>query len=451
MSQINLRKEPTFGEPSDKISDKVENNETPTTANPTAKETISVSLHSSKAPGYTFTPVMKRPLESASQFSTLEEKAMIEKNESPTSNVTKPTQATGFAFAPVNEKTEAASTEEPKAAQDTPKTESAETTAKAQVTTDTTIQSASKTNEVERVIPVQPPADAKAKPTIPTLDKVPSKYRRLLLVGGLGVVLLLVFFLLKPSTPETVEELQQQGTSLPIEFRPVDEAEAKRAEEEAKALQEKARQEAEALAQQQAQQAQQAQQSEALPQTQTQQPAATTPEQPTLTTATTPVEQSATEIVAVAVKPIEPTKPTTGGSVIHQPEQNVVIKVERPKTVEKTVEKPKPAVQQPKTDAKAQTTAAKPKTESTKPTAPAAVSSKTMTVPKGVSLMQVFRNHGLNIADVNAMSKTNNVVSRLKEGEKVTVRLDKNNRVTELTIGSGGKFVRQADGSYTFK
>ena len=79
------------------------------------------------------------------------------------------------------------------------------------------------------------------------------------------------------------------------------------------------------------------------------------------------------------------------------------------------------------------------------------ISSKTLSVPKGVSLMQVFRDNQLNISDVNAMSKVNNKVSSLKVNEKVTVRLDKNNRVVEMTIGSGGKFTRQADGTYRFK
>ena len=65
--------------------------------------------------------------------------------------------------------------------------------------------------------------------------------------------------------------------------------------------------------------------------------------------------------------------------------------------------------------------------------------------------MQVFRDNQLNISDVNAMSKVNNKVSSLKVNEKVTVRLDKNNRVVEMTIGSGGKFTRQADGTYRFK
>ncbi len=64
--------------------------------------------------------------------------------------------------------------------------------------------------------------------------------------------------------------------------------------------------------------------------------------------------------------------------------------------------------------------------------------------------MQVFRDNNLNISDVNAMSKVNGAVSKLKEGEKVIVKLDKNNRVAEMAVGSG-KYTRQADGSYTFR
>ena len=103
------------------------------------------------------------------------------------------------------------------------------------------------------------------------------------------------------------------------------------------------------------------------------------------------------------------------------------------------------------------TTAEKPKAEvvTAKPATATAnvsgvVATKTLTVPKGVSLMQVFRDNNLNISDVNAMSKVNGAVSNLKVGEKVTVRLDKNNRVAEMIVGAG-KYTRQADGSYTFK
>ncbi|VTR23778.1 opacity associated protein A [Actinobacillus pleuropneumoniae] len=103
-------------------------------------------------------------------------------------------------------------------------------------------------------------------------------------------------------------------------------------------------------------------------------------------------------------------------------------------------------VEQGKPVEKATAKVAKPTT-----TSAGVVSSKTLTVPKSTSLMQVFRDNKLNISDVNAMSKVNNVVSNLKVGERITVRLDKNNRVVEMNIGSGGKFTRQADGSYSFK
>ncbi|MDE3930481.1 3-ketoacyl-ACP reductase, partial [Glaesserella parasuis] len=78
------------------------------------------------------------------------------------------------------------------------------------------------------------------------------------------------------------------------------------------------------------------------------------------------------------------------------------------------------------------------------------ISSKTLTIPKGVSLMQVFRDNHLNISDVNAMSKANKAVSNLKVGEKVTVRLDKNSRVVEMRINAG-IYTRQSNGAYIFK
>ncbi len=61
---------------------------------------------------------------------------------------------------------------------------------------------------------------------------MPPKTRRLLLVALLALALL-PFLLVKTKYAETVEELQSQQGSLPIGIRPVDEAEAKRAEEQA--------------------------------------------------------------------------------------------------------------------------------------------------------------------------------------------------------------------------
>lgn len=458
MSQQNMRKEPTFGEPSTaQTVENLENNETLASekGNP---QKLAFSLHSNKSPGHTFTPVMKRPTESASHLSTMEEQ-VEQKSTSVDSSKTPHVQVTknvGFAFAPVaEEKTtqqdtvKAQAPTEPKNVQTEPKS-----------TTEMPKQTATvppmNTNNIERVIPTQPQPETKK----PTMNKVPSKYRRLILVGLLALALLLVFFLLKPSTPETVEQLQEQGNSLPIEFRPVDEAEAKRAEEEAKAMQE-------------AQAAQQAANTQAVANAQATEPTVAQPTSPATETATTtpvvetqnapaaPVQENTT---AVAVKPAKPAveeprqpvttkpvviepakKPTSNGSVIYQAE-----------TAEKKLEKAKPAPQ-PKAEVKAEkaTTVEKPKAAvvTAKPTTSAAsgvVASKTLTVPKGVSLMQVFRDNNLNISDVNAMSKVNSAVSNLKVGEKVTVRLDKNNRVAEMVIGAG-RYTRQADGSYTFR
>jgi opacity-associated protein oapA len=85
---------------------------------------------------------------------------------------------------------------------------------------------------------------------------------------------------------------------------------------------------------------------------------------------------------------------------------------------------------------------------------PAPAGSKTLTVPQGVTLMQVFRDNKLPIADVNAMTKAHgagNVLSRFKPGDKVQVSLNSQGRVSEMRLSNGSRFVRQSDGSYQFK
>ncbi|MDQ6577047.1 MAG: LysM-like peptidoglycan-binding domain-containing protein, partial [Haemophilus parahaemolyticus] len=311
-----------------------------------------------------------------------------------------------------------------------------------------------------------------------------SKHRRLGIVALLAVALGVAFWLLKPSTPETVEELQsQQGGSLPIEFRPVDEAEAQRQEAEAKA---QAQAQQEALAQQQNQQQAQLEQQTQQPAQQVVSPVEKTAEPQPVQPVANELAQSQSTLQASQSQPmtVVTEKPATQGSVVYQPEtptaQVVQPKVEKLKAshhannkqvnaqpkvkavtkaefdtkksqnaqldrLVKNVETGKPVVEKatPAPSLAAKTEAAKSQNVVTL--------SKTLSVPKGVSLMQVFRDNQLNISDVNAMSKVNNKVSSLKVNEKVTVRLDKNNRVVEMTIGSGGKFTRQIDGTYRFK
>lgn len=468
MTQNNFRQEPTFGESN--VTNAEQNTEV-------EKKTVAPSLRMNHTPGHTFTPVIKP----AVSVDAAPEAVKVEtpKSEIPKVEATK-AQPSSFAFSPVTE--------------ETTKVESnvKNTAEAAKSVAQDTVKVA--LNAAERVIPAtSAAATSSTEKAAPASSKEKStKNRRLGLVALLAAILGGIFFWLKPSTPETVEELQsQQGGSLPIEFRPVDEAEAQRAEAEAKA---------------QAQlQEQTAQSATATDSTQMAQPSVETntaqPAQPVeQNVSTQPVEQNGSvqpvqeggQTATTVTEPqastpvVDTVKPQTGSSVVYQPEKarqevrkQEVRKVEKVRPQQQTQQKAQKTETQPKVKAitAAEYNAKKAQNaqmdqfvksveegkvvQTAKPTAkvaPAAtqttsavVSSKTMTVPKSTSLMQVFRDNNLNISDVNAMSKANSVVSNLKVNEKVTVRLDKNNRVVEMSIGSGGKFTRQADGSYRFK
>ncbi|MFQ1046696.1 LysM-like peptidoglycan-binding domain-containing protein [Avibacterium paragallinarum] len=79
---------------------------------------------------------------------------------------------------------------------------------------------------------------------------------------------------------------------------------------------------------------------------------------------------------------------------------------------------------------------------------------KTLIIPQGASLMQVFRNNNLNISDVNAMTKAKgvgNTLSNFKPGDKVQVYLNAQGRVAQLRLSNGATFIRQANGTYQYK
>ena len=447
----NERKEPTFGDLE--------------TKNP---KTVIPSLRITQSPGHTFTPVI-RP-------------AGLVKSELPKMDGGDATHPTGFAFSPIEEEAMSQTeniVEEVKEMKDQVVKNTQEPVEDMESVSPETIKVT--INAAERVIPITGRSETT---TEKNTKEGSSKHRRLGIVALLAVALGVAFWLLKPSTPETVEELQsQQGGSLPIEFRPVDEAEAQRQEAEAKA---QAQAQQEALAQQQNQQQAQLEQQTQQPAQQVVSPvekiAEPQPVQPVANELAQP--QSTLQVSQPQPMTVVTEKPATQGSVVYQPEtptaQVVQPKVEKLKAshhannkqvnaqpkvkavtkaefdtkksqnaqldrLVKNVETGKPVVEKatPAPSLAAKTEAAKSQNVVT--------SSKILSVPKGVSLMQVFRDNQLNISDVNAMSKVNNKVSSLKVNEKVTVRLDKNNRVVEMTIGSGGKFTRQADGTYRFK
>ncbi|QGM81623.1 LysM-like peptidoglycan-binding domain-containing protein [Otariodibacter oris] len=390
-----------------------------------------------------------------------------ENNQTPsTTTETVTSKTTGFAFPPVSEN------------ETQPHTEQPDLTTDPRLTTSTPEESLEKENTAEqnipptlgaeRVIPQTSSANNKNK-QVPNDAKIPPKYRRLFIVILIILALLLVFFLLKPQTPETVESLQDQGTSLPIEFRPVDEEEARRAEEEAKALQ---------ITQQQQQ---------TINRENTQLNDSSNAQEITLNTdndnaintqdkesisQTSTVSNSSTSIPNdhVNVTPAPVQKPSLdSGSVIYREEASVPSRSSQrtisrgvsqtsqaqanvrksSQTQSQTQQRNTRSQQTVQTRNKSTNTAASSTTTSTA-LSPEIVSVKTLIVPKGVSLMQMFRDNDLNISDVNAMNKENDILSHLHVGEEITVYLDKNNRVVEMQIASAGRFVRQTDGSYKY-
>lgn len=471
MTQKNQRQEPTFGEPSLNnpfVENAAAENATVENAPqaPKAKPNLSFSLHSKQSPGHTFTPVLKRPAELAQQFSTLEEQEMLKHHSPKTegepsnpqpssaqpsnpqpSSVQPTVQPRNFVFTPAEPETA-----EPEPAAPAPSVLKAEpilAKPSAEKPVEPAKESTSTPSEtMERVVPTVSVAAPKKNGLTAA---VPPKYRRLLLVLLLALALVLAFFLLKPKTPQTVDDLQQ-GTSLPIEFRPVDEAEAKRAEEEAKALQAQA--EAERQAQLQAEQAAQsvqpAQAVQSAPVQAVENPpvsANSAPSTPSAAVApVSNVEPPKAEPIKAETAKVEPAKkPAVSGSVIYQPER-AATKVERVERVEKAKPAPQPTVAK-KVEAKAEPKAVEPA-----PSVSPSVSSKTLIVKSGVTLFQNFRDNGLadNLPELNKMTKLNGKTSELKPGQKITLRLDAQKRIVEMNIGSG-KYLRQADGSYIYK
>lgn len=265
------------------------------------------------------------------------------------------------------------------------------------------------------------------------LQVLPAKHRRLFMAIFVLVILLIIFFALKPSS-DTVESFTQSNSNeIPVQFQSLDQNQPV----ETTILDNPPAQNQMAAASVAPMQAAQAEQPQMQPaQTQTEQPKPTVPVQPMKKTVEPQVEHkdTAKKEVKVAEKAQAPSKAM---------EQNVAKTAGNAPIVEA-----KPV--QAKKEKKVQIVDAKPVSKSTA----SRLSAKTLTVPKGVSLMQVFRDNQLNISDVNAMSKAagaGNVLSSFKSGDKVTVSVNNQGRVNEMRLSNGARFVRQSDGSYQYK
>ena len=335
------------------------------------------------------------------------------------------------------------------------------------------------TTQAETVAPAAAAvASLKSPEKWKVLQMLPEKHRRLFIaILGL-VVLLIIFFTLKPNS-DTVESFEQQnGNEIPVQFQSLDQsqpvettildnnavapAKTEQAANDAKSdtppAMEYVGDKADAAKSQTAEPAQQ---------TVVQQPVTQAPTQPTVapTAAKDPVKtaQPAVEKHTATVEhKAEPRREHT--PVVQEKKQPKPAIEKATAQPTQTVKKEQSKIQEAKPvatkETKVQIVEAKSATNKTvkaaEPVAQTAATgaTKTLTVPQGVSLMQVFRDNKLNIADVNAMTKANgagNALSSFKPGDKVQVSVNGQGRVSELRLSNGGKFIRQADGSYQYK
>ena len=337
------------------------------------------------------------------------------------------------------------------------------------------------TTQAETVAPVAAAAASLKSPEKwKVLQMLPEKHRRLFIaILGL-VVLLIIFFTLKPNS-DTVESFEQQnGNEIPVQFQSLDQsqpvettildnnntvapAKTEQAANDAKSdtppAMEYVGDKADAAKSQPAEPAQQ---------TVAQQPATQAPAQPTTvapTAAKDPVKTAQPAVekhIATVEHKAEPRHEHT--PVVQEKKQPKPATEKATAQPTQTVKKEQSKIQEAKPvatkETKVQIVEAKSATNKTVKAAEPVVqtastgATKTLTVPQGVSLMQVFRDNKLNIADVNAMTKANgagNALSSFKPGDKVQVSVNGQGRVSELRLSNGGKFIRQADGSYQYK
>ena len=317
------------------------------------------------------------------------------------------------------------------------------------------------------------------------LQVLPAKHRRLFMAILALVILLIIFFALKPSS-DTVESFTQSNSNeIPVQFQSLDQnqpvettildnppaqnqmaAEQANQPENAPKADESANS---ATAQNQPAENMAVPQNMVAPQNMAQAPAQTSntmdsakPMQAAQSEQLQTQAQVEQPKAPTVVAPVQPVKKVVEQQVAHKDTTKKEVKVAEKahvpaKATEQTVAKTAgkaPIVEakpvQVKKEAKVQIVDAKPAMKATASTA----SAKTLTVPKGVSLMQVFRDNQLNISDVNAMSKAagaGNVLSSFKPGDKVAVSVNSQGRVNEMRLSNGTRFVRQSDGSYEYK
>ena len=293
------------------------------------------------------------------------------------------------------------------------------------------------------------------------MQKLPPKHRRLF-IAILGLlVLLIAFFWLKPNSP-TVEDFQAQTTNnaLPIEFQPLNQSQ--NAEDHSVSATQESTQQNEAPAQAE----NQAEQTPSINNVTTD--VATTQTDDRENTAvillqeSTALAQAALQFSSLTQEEVEATETAESNTIASQNKQPKSA-TERIKAIEQRAsgqqQTPKQQNLSRAEKEKQQREARKNAQEHNRTNGDEQLAepissgrAKTLTVPSGVSLMQVFRDNNLNIADVNAMTKAagGNVLSNFKPGDKVRVVVNAQGRVNILRLSNGATFVRQANGTYKY-
>lgn len=321
------------------------------------------------------------------------------------------------------------------------------------------------------------------------MQKLPQKHRRLIIAITGAIAVLVALLLLKPSS-DTVDEFQanNNGNNMPIEFqsldpnKPVENADMANTTQPAEPPVAEQNQAAPTAA-------------PVVDNTQATPAQAVQPAQPEPAPALPPASNTAqtkvdTQEPAAQATPAKETQVQTEKAQAQAEktrqeqlvrEQQLKARAEKAKAEQlakakaEKAEKAKIAEQQAQAKAKAAAEKAKaeklaaekaraqaalngaPISEAKPVSAPATTTanatSKTLTVPAGTSLFQVFRTNGLNISDVNAMTKANgvgNALSSFKPGDKVQVSTNSEGRVSSMRLSDGSTFTRQADGSYKY-
>ncbi|WP_131976762.1 LysM-like peptidoglycan-binding domain-containing protein [Cricetibacter osteomyelitidis] len=306
-----------------------------------------------------------------------------------------------------------------------------------------------KTNNEKTAEKPQVASSWKKPETWAILQRLPEKHRRLV-VALVGAILVLLFFLSFKSDPATVDSYQPDAANnLPIEFQPLDQSAVVVKETPAPAPQSAENNTTVEINGVSVNTMNPQSESSAVQQLSN---AMTAPA--SLNTKPTPTLSAPEPEVVPQQHPS-----MTPAPQVEKPNTDKPRIVENNKPVTKPTEKPKATIAETKQTPQGSTikTPKAPIVEAKSAKRPTTTTSsgsrKTLTIEKGKTLFQVFRDNGLDIRDANAMTKASgvgNALSNFKPGDKIQVSTS-GGHVTELRLPSGSRFVRQSDGTYNYK